>query len=343
MFRLRGLALLVVGILLSSLAGVALSSPASATFPGSNGLVAFIRAGNLYTFAPSSENVEQLTTSGGISAPTWSPDGTSIAYKKRGNLVVRTLATGSTTRVATGVDSGPAWTPDGRSIAFVAPLPEAECGEQAVYSVPAAGGADPSLVFNPLSDNCPHGTDVFGLGTYTAGGQGLLLTTCYRYRDDQCDINEVSTDPANRTVRNVVGIECNEEDTPLDYQHPGTCDFGLHLSAGQVGPGGNGVLFSGKGGNPPLPGTSSFPDGTLEKVYAIDKSGSGLHQVSTAANGHDPTWSPNGTFVLFTQKTGSTNNVMRVKGTSASAVATVLIENASQPDWQPVASGAAKR
>ncbi len=275
MLRLRVLASLVVGVLLSGLTSVVLSSPASATFPGSNGLVAFIRAGDLYTVAPSSGQVERLTTSGGISAPTWSPQGTAIAYKKRANLVVRTVATGQVTRVATGVASGPAWSPDGGEIAFVAPLPEAECGEQAVYAVPATGGAEPRLVFNPFSDNCPHGTDVFGLGTYASGGQGLLLTTCYRYRDDLCGINEVSTDPANRTVRHVESISCNEEDTPLDYQHPGTCDFGLHLSAAKVGPGGNGVLFSGKGGNPPLPGTSSFPNGTLEKVYVIDKSGIG--------------------------------------------------------------------
>ena len=286
--------------------------------------------------------VEQLTTSGGISAPTWSPDGTAIAYKKRANLVVRTLATGRAKRVATGVDSGPSWSPDGLSVAFVAPLPDAECGEQAVYTVPAAGG-DTRLAFDPLSDNCPHGTDVFGLGSWTADGQGLLLTTCYRYRDDQCDINEVSADPANRTVRHVVGIACDEEDTPLDPDHPGTCDFGLHLSAGELSPDGNGVVFSGKGGNPALPGTSSFPDGTLEKVYVVDRTGSGLHQVSTASNGHDPTWSPRGTSVLFTQRTGSTNNVMQVRGTSASAVATVLIEDASQAAWQPLAAGTAKR
>ena len=40
--------------------------------------------------------------------------------------------------------------------------------------------------------------------------------------------------------------------------------------------------------------------------------------------------------VLFTQKSGTTNNIMRVVGTSATAKATILIANASQADWQPV-------
>jgi Tol biopolymer transport system component len=56
----------------------------------------------------------------------------------------------------------------------------------------------------------------------------------------------------------------------------------------------------------------------------------------SAVRGHSPTWSPNGGVVLFTQKSGTTRNVMRVSGTSTTATATVLIPNASQPDWQPV-------
>lgn len=334
---MRSRALLVT--LMTVCTGVVLTllgvGPASATFAGGNGAIAFVRNGNVWTADAGGSGQHRLTRNGGFSTPTWSPDGQLLAYRNGGRIVVRDVATGERLIVAKRAASAPSWSPDGSSIAFVRVLDDAPCGEQAVFAVAADGSDKPRLVFNPFSDNCPHGTDVFGLGTYTPGGGSLVLTTCYRYRDDTCTLSEVSADPAQRSVRSVVAIRCDEEDTPVDG-NPGSCDFGLHLSAGDVGPFGNGVLFSGKGGNPPLPGTSSFPEGTLEKVYAVDKSGSGLHRVSTAPNGQDPVWSPNGSYVLFTQQSGSTSNIVRVQGTSAGATPTVLIRNASQADWQPV-------
>src|SRR3954452_7721603 len=93
--------LATVAALLVTVAG----SPASATFPGRNGLIAFNRGGNIFTATASGTNVKQITTTGGISGAKWSPDGKSLAYRKNGNILVRSLATGSTVTVASGVDS----------------------------------------------------------------------------------------------------------------------------------------------------------------------------------------------------------------------------------------------
>jgi WD40 repeat protein len=52
--------------------------------------------------------------------PSWSPDGREIAYPIGGTVRVRTVATGATRTVATGVAEAckPTWSPDGRAIAF---------------------------------------------------------------------------------------------------------------------------------------------------------------------------------------------------------------------------------
>lgn len=331
-----------VGLLLSALVALPIPS-AEATFPGGNGLILFNRGGNLFTASPSGGTIKQITTSGGISGAKWSPDGKKIAYRRAGNIVVRTVASGRSVTVAVGADTAPVWAPTGQTIAFVAALPDAPCGEQAVFTVPASGGSAPRLGYDPGSDNCPHGTDVFSLGSYTPDGTAVLLTTCYGWRDSICRISQVPMDGAS-TRRDIASVLCTEESFLADPQR---CSYELHLSDGRLGPGGNGILFTGRGGYDQgswvpsaigtLPGSTPTPSSsTPEMIYAIDRSGTGLHRVSAAAGGVNPTWSPRGDQVLFTQRSGTTNNVMRVIGTSATAKATLLIRNASQADWQPI-------
>ena len=340
----------LLGLLVTLLFGLA-ASPAQATFPGRNGLILFNRGGNLFTATATGGSIRQLTTSGGISGGKWSPDGKRIAFRVGTKVMVRTQATGRTVAVGAGAATAPVWAPNGRTVAFVAGLPGAPCGEQGVFSVPAAGGAAARLIWDPQSDNCPHASDVWGLGGYTHDGSGLLVTGCNAYRDDICGITERTLDPLSPSggaVRGVLSIACFEDSVFPPDGSAALCGYGLHLSDPRVGPGGNGILFTGKGGleKPTtatsrlagtLPGSTPFPtSSTPEHVYVVDRSGTGLHRVSTATSGINPTWSPKGDQVLFTQRTGTTNNIMRVVGTSASATATLLIRNASQADWQPL-------
>jgi dipeptidyl aminopeptidase/acylaminoacyl peptidase len=102
-------------------------SPARAAYAGSDGLIAFVRGGNIYTINPESANapatVVRLTRDGHESGPVWSPSGKQIAYLDRGNLWVMN-ANGShairiTHQAPAYTDSRPTWSPTGRYLAFV--------------------------------------------------------------------------------------------------------------------------------------------------------------------------------------------------------------------------------
>jgi WD40-like Beta Propeller Repeat len=117
----RGLA--VAGSL--ALLGTFLSGTAQAAYPGTNGLIAFVRGGNIYTIKASgaASSLTKLTTAGADSGPRWAPKGKRIAYIQRGNLWVM-AANGSNKKRITDAapkltDSRPSWSPNGNYLAFV--------------------------------------------------------------------------------------------------------------------------------------------------------------------------------------------------------------------------------
>ena len=64
------------------LAALLVPTPASATFPGHNGRIAFARGGDIWTMNPDGSDQVNLTNtpSGTEYQPAWSADGTKIAF-----------------------------------------------------------------------------------------------------------------------------------------------------------------------------------------------------------------------------------------------------------------------
>jgi Tol biopolymer transport system component len=109
-----------------AVAGSAATASAAPTgYPGRNGLIAFVRANQIYTISPGGTGLTRLTTSGKNYNPVWNPTGTEIAYEHEYPAGVRNIwvmnANGSGKRqwTNTGTTWGsPAWSPSGTELLF---------------------------------------------------------------------------------------------------------------------------------------------------------------------------------------------------------------------------------
>jgi len=108
-------------------ATAAQASPADKAAPfayiGSDGRIAFVRDGNIFSIKPDGTGLRKLTRLGHASGPRWSPNGTRLAFIDRGNLWIMN-ANGSKMRRITDAapaftDGRPTWSPNGRYLAFI--------------------------------------------------------------------------------------------------------------------------------------------------------------------------------------------------------------------------------
>jgi hypothetical protein len=110
-----------------ALVGTSLAGTAQAAYRGSDGLIAFVRNGNIYTINPESatpsSTVVRLTHDGRDSGPRWSPNGRRLAYLDKGNLWIMRANGSHKTRITSQApaytDARPTWSPNGRYLAFV--------------------------------------------------------------------------------------------------------------------------------------------------------------------------------------------------------------------------------
>jgi Tol biopolymer transport system component len=109
---------------------LAAAAPASATFPGRNGRVAYPTSSGISTAKPNGTDAHQLIAFPGARDPAWSADGKRLAFVvpgRKGHLLVYVVRAGGThpRRVSrTGVDRWqPSWSPDGKELAVLGTAP----------------------------------------------------------------------------------------------------------------------------------------------------------------------------------------------------------------------------
>jgi TolB protein len=119
------------------------TAPVAAAAPVVPSLIAYVRAGDVWVSKGAAET--KLTTGGGWSRPRFSPDGRSIALLKAGQLWTMKADGSAKRRLTTRAASGPSWSPDGTTIAFASLSCSGGPGVYRISAT--TPGAAPTVVF----------------------------------------------------------------------------------------------------------------------------------------------------------------------------------------------------
>jgi TolB protein len=311
MSNLRNLLALLGAALISALIGGAGS--AYATFPGTNGRIAFdsFRAGpeNVFSMRSDGSDVKQLTSvpaGEGAAIPAWSPDGKSIAYQQGAadgstSELLLMNADGSNQHVVFSdpsfQDGLPSFSPDGSRLVFQrCSAPLEAC---AIYSIKTDGhGLTAITHFNQAINNIDAGPQYAPNGTtiaFTSFNRGGVQGAVYLMRPHGANIRQITPS----------GLGAFQEDWSPD---------------------GTTLAFSSNCCNP-----------LNAALWTARPDGSGLQQLTSPGANHDfvPSYSPHGDQIAFERDSAdfSTRTVMTTP--AAGGTPTLIQTDAGDPAWGP--------
>lgn len=264
-----------VRLLLIALALAADPTAAEAVFPGDNGKIAFAGSTaqvppHIFAMNADGSGRAQLTTGNDLfKDPSWSPDGTRLAYAMRaaggasaGDIwVMQHDGSGHVRLTATSEDDvEPAWSPDGSSMVFRRLRAVGEAEDSSLF-VMSADGSGQRAVTSGMHAGSP---------TWSPDGCRILFERAVGTSTDLYSVTPAGTDVrAVRTDR--------EAEFSPDWAPDGGRFVFLRHRTGQ-----------------PEGGAAAV------EIFVANADGSGLRQLTDNDVGeYTPTWSPDGRWILF--------------------------------------------
>jgi TolB protein len=293
---------------------VAVATPAQATFPGTNGRIAFgsDRFGggdhNIFTMNPDGSDVRQLTfltaDQGAALRQAWSPDGSKLVFEQRNT--------------------------DG-SVRQIYMMNADGSNQHLLFSDPSSGDHDPS--FSPdgsrvIFGRCPN--DFEGCAIYTVKTDGHGLAAVTHFTHGVFDFDPVYS-PDGRTIAftsfNRGGVVAavylvNPHGSNLRRITP----TGVEGVNPDWSPDGTRIAFQ---------ANCCLPQGQDQQIWTMNADGSGLKQLTFPGTQHDstPSYAPAGDRIAFNRDAEdfSTSSVltMNADGTDVTTIQT----DAFLPSW----------
>ncbi len=334
---------LVVAASLAVLVIASVAGPTSATFPGRNGRLVFMRPDDngvfqIWTANPDLTHQVQLTQ--GLDwdgwMPSWSPDGTRIAFSSHHDDpdptdqteiedVYTMRADGTDIRKLTdsrGFSGMPSWSPDGRWLVYEADRGDYPQG-MGIYRIRSDGSGGPRRI-----TRLPDGSTWQELPRYSPDGSRIVFDEGHLFpganpSDDQVELLALFTvSPDGRDLRRITPWDMNAQDA--DWSPDGRrLVFAARLEANQ---GIQSVM-------------SSDPDGrhlrALTHGDGVVPDGSDVDYQES----FNPAWSPDGRSIIFVRARYTPADgfaiglmTMRPDGSNQTWVSTSPLEG-HQPDW----------
>jgi Tol biopolymer transport system component len=308
-----GLVTVVAAVLAASVLALAAARTAEAAFPGGNGKITFQsdRHGpvEIYAMTPG-ETATRITTSNNSSDPSYSPDGSKIAFiggsKTNSSFEVWVMnADGSGRRQVTNTTAAeqePAWSPDGTRLVYAS--------NSELWTINVDGTRRRQLTSTSSSETEP---------AWSPDGSKIA----FKRSQDIWVMNSDGTGEANVTPNS-----------------PAPCTSNCYQGGDEDpawSPDGSRIAYV-HGYGPP---TNPNAGGGVPNIWTMDPNGGNKVNVSNNpdTSATQPAWSPDETKIAYVGvASGSTDRniyVMNADGTSQGPIDTSTAHDIN-PDWQPI-------